>query len=60
MQATPNIGKAEHNNVDGSPNVSHIKIAKKLGIPVRNVTGTMLGTSDAGENVVRLLQVTQI
>jgi hypothetical protein len=29
MQATPNIGKVEHNNVDGIPNVSHIKIAKK-------------------------------
>jgi hypothetical protein len=46
--------------VDCIPNVPCAKAAKELGIPVRKVTDKMLGWSDTGENVLRLLQITQI
>lgn len=60
MHATPSIGNVKHNNVVGSPNVSYNKITEKLDIPVRKVANTMLGRSDTGENVLRLLHITQI
>lgn len=60
MQAIPSIRKGKHNNVVGTPNVSHNKITEKQGIPVRRVADTMLRSSDTGENVLRLLQITQI
>jgi hypothetical protein len=60
MQAIPSIGKGKHNNVVGTPNVSHNKITEKQVIPVRKVADTMLRRSDTGENVLRLLQIIQI
>lgn len=60
MQATPSIRKGKRNNVFGSLNVSHNKIAEKWGIPLRKVADTMLGRSDTGEHVLRLLQITHI
>ena len=60
-QATPNVWKAEHNKVvDGIPNAPCIKTAEELGIAMRKVTGRMFWWSDTGENVLRLLQITQI
>jgi hypothetical protein len=46
--------------VDGAPNVPHTKIAEELDIPVRKVTNKMLGWSDTGDNMLRLLKITQI
>jgi hypothetical protein len=46
--------------VVGIPNVSHSKITEKQGIPVGKVADTMLWRSDTGENMLRLLQITQI
>jgi hypothetical protein len=37
-----------------------MKIAEELGIVLRKVTGGMFGWSGTGENVLRLLQITQI
>jgi hypothetical protein len=37
-----------------------MKIAEELGIALRKVTGRMFGWSDTGENVLTLLQITQI
>jgi hypothetical protein len=37
-----------------------MKIAEELGIAVRKVTGRTCGWSDAGENVLKLQQITQI
>jgi hypothetical protein len=48
------------NSVDVISNVPHNKITEKLGIPTREVTYITLGVSDSGENVLRLLQITQI
>jgi hypothetical protein len=61
MQATLNIWNANTiNEVDSVLNVPRTKIAEALGIPVRNITDKMLGLSDTSENVLRLLQITQI
>jgi hypothetical protein len=46
--------------VDGIPNAPCMKIAEELGISVRKVTGRMFECSDTGENVLKLLQMTQI
>jgi hypothetical protein len=48
------------NKVDGVFSVPRTKIAEELGIPVRKVTDKMFGWSDTGENVLRLLQDTQV
>jgi hypothetical protein len=45
--------------VDGIPNAPCMKIAEELDVALRRVTGRMFG-SDTGENVLRLLQITQI
>jgi hypothetical protein len=37
-----------------------MKIAEKLDIALRKVTGRMFGWSDTGANVLGLLQITQI
>jgi len=47
-------------NLVGTPNNSHNKITEKQGIPLRKVADTILGRSDTGENVLKLLQITQI
>jgi hypothetical protein len=60
MQAISCIGKGKHNNVVGIPNVPHNKITKKGDIPFRKVADTMVGRSDTGGTVQRLLQITQI
>jgi len=60
-QATLNIWKVEHiKKWDGAANIPHIKRPEELDIPVGEVTDTMLGWSDTEENVLRLLQITQI
>jgi hypothetical protein len=46
--------------VDGIPNALCMKIAEELGIALKKVTGRMFGWSDTGENMLRLLQITQI
>jgi hypothetical protein len=48
------------NKVGGISNVPCNKISEKLGTPVRKVTDILLGQTETGENVLRLLQITQI
>jgi len=59
-QVTVSIWEADHNKVNGIPNIPQSMVTKELSIPLRKVTDKMLGSSDAGDNVLRLLQITQI
>jgi len=43
------------------PNIPHAKIAKELGIPVRNITDRVVQQlGESSEKVLRLLQIAQI
>jgi hypothetical protein len=46
--------------VDGVLSVPRTKITEEQRIPLRMIAGDMLGQTDAGENVLRLLKITKI
>ena len=48
------------NKGEGVWNVPCTPNAEEQGIPVRNIHDKIFGESDTGENVLRLLQTTQI
>ena len=48
------------NRGNGVLNVSCTPTAEEQGIPVRNIHDKIFGESDASENVLRLLQITQM
>jgi len=48
------------NRGDGVQNVPCNPTAEEQGIPVRNTHDKIFGESDTGENVLRLLQTTQM
>ena len=46
--------------VDGIPNIAGTNITEELGIPVRNITNKMLGSSDTGQKEFRPLKIALI